>query len=98
MIAEETEFGKELEALLNKYSKENMSNTPDGILASFLEDCMNVWTIHVDMLDRHYGRKNLIDSLFPEYEGKHRKTDENTDLKIEGAHLEVNNKGVFMYA
>ena len=40
---EETEvdpFLKELEILINKHSKENGSNTPDFILAEYLDDCL----------------------------------------------------------
>jgi hypothetical protein len=33
-------FRKELESLLNKYSQENGSNTPDYILADFLCNCL----------------------------------------------------------
>lgn len=35
-----TEFRHELFSLLNKYSKENGSNTPDFILADYLVDCL----------------------------------------------------------
>jgi len=40
---EETEvdpFLKELEILINKHSKENGSNTPDYILAEYLDNCL----------------------------------------------------------
>jgi len=33
-------FTKELETLINRYSKENGSNTPDFILAEYLNDCI----------------------------------------------------------
>lgn len=36
-------FEKELTELLNKYSKENESNTPDFILAKYLIDCLNAY-------------------------------------------------------
>lgn len=35
-----TEFEKELSALINKYSGEQDSNTPDFILAAYLSDCL----------------------------------------------------------
>jgi hypothetical protein len=35
-----TDFRKELENLINKYSKENGSDTPDFILADYLADCL----------------------------------------------------------
>lgn len=34
------EFEKELQHLINKYSLENMSNTPDFILAKYLMQCL----------------------------------------------------------
>lgn len=34
------DFRKELENLINKRSAENGSNTPDSILASYMEDCL----------------------------------------------------------
>lgn len=33
-------FQQQLEDLLNRHSQENVSNTPDFILAKFLVDCM----------------------------------------------------------
>lgn len=33
-------FEKELEILINKYNKENDSNTPDFILAEYLLNCL----------------------------------------------------------
>ena len=34
---------KDLSTLLNKYSRETVSNTPDFILANFLLDCLTAW-------------------------------------------------------
>lgn len=36
----EPTFFQELEALINRHSKENASNTPDFILAEFMEQCL----------------------------------------------------------
>jgi hypothetical protein len=36
-------FKKELAALINKYSVENYTNTPDFILAEYLNDCLNAF-------------------------------------------------------
>lgn len=33
-------FKEELKELINKHSKENASNTPDFILAEFMNDCL----------------------------------------------------------
>lgn len=39
------DFLKELSQLINKYSKENESNTPDFILAKYLEHCLNAFNV-----------------------------------------------------
>lgn len=36
-------FKKELEALINSYSKENESNTPDFILAEYMINCLHAF-------------------------------------------------------
>jgi len=36
-------FESELSSLINKYSLENGSDTPDFILASFLANCLDAW-------------------------------------------------------
>ncbi len=36
-----SEFQKELAALINKHSIENETNTPDFILAEYLNDCLD---------------------------------------------------------
>ena len=36
-------FRAELRSLLNRYSMENESNTPDFILADYLVDCLASW-------------------------------------------------------
>lgn len=38
-------FKKELEELINKYSLENMSNTPDFILADYLNNCLSTFNL-----------------------------------------------------
>lgn len=40
-------FRKELESLLNRYSKENGSDTPDFILAEYLEGCLDAFDVAV---------------------------------------------------
>ena len=45
-------FEKELEQLINKYSIENESNTPDFILASYLRDCLNAFNKITEERDR----------------------------------------------
>lgn len=40
-IRQDSPFQKELEGLINKYSQENASNTPDFILAEYLDNCLD---------------------------------------------------------
>lgn len=49
-------FAKELEALLNTHSQENASNTPDFILAAFLEACLAAWNQATLRREEWYGR------------------------------------------
>lgn len=51
------EFAKELESLINRYSQENESDTPDFILAGFLRDCLSAWNRSTKDRERWYGRK-----------------------------------------
>ena len=48
------EFQSELESLINRHSKENDSNTPDFILASYLKDCLENFNKHVVMREGWY--------------------------------------------
>ena len=45
-------FMNELRELINKYSKENGSNTPDYILAAYLERCLDNFDITVQERDK----------------------------------------------
>ena len=47
---------KELEQLINKHSQENGSNTPDFILASFINKCLRAFDETVNDRERWYGR------------------------------------------
>lgn len=38
-----SDFRKELTSLINRYSRENGSNTPDFILATFLISCLKAF-------------------------------------------------------
>jgi hypothetical protein len=49
-------FEQELEALINRYSQENLSNTPDFILAEFLLLCLVAWNHATTERERWYGR------------------------------------------
>jgi hypothetical protein len=50
-------FGIELMQLLNKYSKENTSNTPDWILSEYMQDALEAYNKAVAKRERWYGRK-----------------------------------------
>jgi hypothetical protein len=52
-----SEFNVELRALLNRFSKENGSDTPDYILAYFLEGVLKVYDETLQMREKWYGRE-----------------------------------------
>jgi len=54
------EFEKELTGLINKYSLENISNTPDFILADYLRDCLEILDYAIRDREKWYGKKNKI--------------------------------------
>ena len=39
-----SDFVKELSAVINRHSKENETNTPDFILAEYMNDCLEAYT------------------------------------------------------
>ena len=51
-----SEFTQELESLINRYSKENGSNTPDFILAIYLTGCLAVFETAFQQRETWYGR------------------------------------------
>jgi hypothetical protein len=46
-----------LERLLNTYSQENASNTPDFILAQYLLGCLDTWNAAIQRREEWYGRE-----------------------------------------
>lgn len=52
-------FEQELTALINKYSAENDSDTPDFILAEFVMGCLKAWNVGVQSREQWYGRGTL---------------------------------------
>ena len=46
---------REVAALLNRYSVENASNTPDFILAQFLLACLAAWNTGIHQREAWYG-------------------------------------------
>ena len=53
-----SEFRKELEETINKHSCENESDTPDFILADYLQDCLKAFDSAVRNRERWYGREH----------------------------------------
>ena len=50
-------FQKDLKKLLNEYSKESGSNTPDFILAKYLKKCLETFNEAIQRREEYYGRK-----------------------------------------
>lgn len=53
-----SEFMRELEALINRYSLENGSNTPDFLLATYLSRCLDAFNEIVTKRESWYGRRS----------------------------------------
>lgn len=53
----ESEFRQELEHLINRYSAENGSDTPDFLLAEYLVTQLHTWDQYVTRREQWYGRK-----------------------------------------
>ena len=49
---------KEIEQALNRHSAENESNTPDFILASYIEDCLAAFDTAVNARTKWYGKND----------------------------------------
>lgn len=58
---EENNFEIELHNLLNRYSKDNESNTPDYILAGYLKLSLDAFNQAVNHRERWYGRRKSED-------------------------------------
>ena len=52
---EKLTFQEELENLINKHSQENGSDTPDFILARYMNDCLDAYNTAVKSRDKHFG-------------------------------------------
>lgn len=55
-LEKRSQFEAELRGLINKYSQENESNTPDFILAEYLSDCLDIYNLAVRAREKWYGR------------------------------------------
>ena len=59
-------FPSELQAVINRHSKENESDTPDFVLAQFLEACLAAYAQAVQGRDRWNGDGTLADQVIPQ--------------------------------
>jgi hypothetical protein len=58
----DTELREDLEILLNRYSRENTSNTPDFILATYMLQCLEAYETATRSREEWYGRdKKMTD-------------------------------------
>lgn len=55
-------FKDELTSLINKYSLENASNTPDFIIAQYLIECLDSYNLATMLRNKWYG--SSIDNVF----------------------------------
>ena len=60
---EESQFQKELAALINTYSKENDSDTPDFILARYLNAVLDNFNAAVMDREQWYGRITHVEDI-----------------------------------
>lgn len=51
-----SDFENELTDLINAQSQENVSNTPDFVLAMYLQGCLNAFNQAVQLRENFYGR------------------------------------------
>jgi hypothetical protein len=54
-----TPFEQDLQKLINYYSQENSSDTPDFILAEYLVNCLNAFSISVRKRDKWYHQEKF---------------------------------------
>lgn len=52
-----SDFRKDIEGVINRYSKENGSNTPDFILAQYLTESLSAYDKAVTAREKWYGRE-----------------------------------------
>jgi hypothetical protein len=55
-IDRDNQLRQKLESLLNEHSRENVSDTPDFVLAEYLTDCLAAFDKAVRERERWYGR------------------------------------------
>lgn len=55
-LLREYNFEERLAHLLNEFSKENSSDTPDFVLASYLGQCLTAFNLATHRREQFYGR------------------------------------------
>jgi hypothetical protein len=50
----DSQFMKDIQSVINKHSRESMSDTPDYILAKYLEDVLVCLSVAILRRDQHY--------------------------------------------
>lgn len=55
-----THFEQELQHLLSQYAAENGSNTPDFILAEYLQNCLDNFNMTVNRRETWFGRGSIF--------------------------------------
>jgi hypothetical protein len=63
MADQESEFRIELMQVINRHSRENGSNTPDFILAEYLEACLTAFDAASRRRERWYGKELHIGGI-----------------------------------
>jgi hypothetical protein len=58
---QEPTFQSELECLINRYSQEQASNTPDFILAGYLESVLEAYNQTVTKRDDWFGIRSVFE-------------------------------------
>lgn len=71
VIPNKEEFKKELTSLINKFSLENHSNTPDFLLAGYLFDCLILFGVMSKAREKWYAVSlepgdDTVQAVFPE--------------------------------
>lgn len=56
MTHELSEFERDIMAVVNRHSMENMSGTPDFVLAVYLNNCLAAYSLAVAERETWYGR------------------------------------------
>lgn len=65
-LSDRQDFVKELEQLLNRHSIDNKANTPDFILASFLQGCLMSYIEAIEKRDKWFSKPAKFNAVVPD--------------------------------